>query len=59
MAVIASLAAFLSTIALGYLVIVAAAAVAGALARGGRRERAMEAYEGAYRALVGLRAVVA
>ena len=40
-----SLIAFVSTFALGYLVIVAAASVAGALARGGRRERAMEAYE--------------
>jgi hypothetical protein len=40
-----SLAAFVVTLSLGYLVIVAAAAVAGALARGGRRERAVDAYE--------------
>ena len=38
-------AAFVVTVALGYLIIVAAAAVAGAIARGGRRERAVDAYE--------------
>lgn len=38
-------AAFVITVALGYLMIVAAAAVAGAIARGGRRERAVDAYE--------------
>ena len=40
-----SIVAFVITVALGYLMIVAAAAVAGALARGGRRERAVDAYE--------------
>jgi len=39
------IAAFVITVALGYLMIVAAAAVAGAIARGGRRERAVDAYE--------------
>ena len=43
--VITSLAAFAVTASLGYLLIVAAAAVAGAVARGGRRERAVDAYE--------------
>ena len=45
MTVLGPLIAFVSTVAIGYLVIVAAAAVAGALARGGRRERAMDAYD--------------
>lgn len=40
-----AIVAFVITLALGYLMIVAAAAVAGALARGGRRERAVDAYE--------------
>jgi len=37
--------AFLVTSALGYLMIVAAASVAGAISRGGRRERAADAYQ--------------
>jgi hypothetical protein len=41
----ASLAAFVVTLSLGYLIVVAAAAAAAALARGGRRERAVDAYE--------------
>jgi biofilm PGA synthesis N-glycosyltransferase PgaC len=41
----APVAAVVITFALGYLIIVAAAAVAGAVARGGRRERAVDAYE--------------
>jgi cellulose synthase/poly-beta-1,6-N-acetylglucosamine synthase-like glycosyltransferase len=45
MQVFAPIAAFVTTLAIGYLVIVAAAAVAGAFARGGRRERAVDAYE--------------
>lgn len=45
MTILGPLFAFISTVAIGYLVIVAAAAVAGALARGGRRERAMDAYD--------------
>jgi hypothetical protein len=44
-AFLSSMAAFVVTLALGYLMIVAAAAVAGAIARGGRRERAVDAYE--------------
>jgi cellulose synthase/poly-beta-1,6-N-acetylglucosamine synthase-like glycosyltransferase len=40
-----ALAAFAVTMTLGYLMIVAAAAVAGAVTRGGRRERAVDAYE--------------
>jgi hypothetical protein len=43
--VLAAVAAFVIVVALGYLVIMAAAAVAGAIARGGRRERAVDAYE--------------
>lgn len=42
---LASMAAAAVTLALGYLVIVAAAAVAGAVSRGARRERAVDAYE--------------
>lgn len=42
---LASCAAFTVTAALVYLVIVAAASLAGALSRGGRRERAVDAYE--------------
>lgn len=45
MAAFAPVAAFVVAIALGYLIVVAAAAVAGAIARGGRRERAVDAYE--------------
>src|SRR5687767_137751 len=43
--IIGSVAAFTVTLAVGYLVIVAAASLAGALSRGGRRERAVDAYE--------------
>ena len=43
--VLASFAAFSATAALVYLVVVAAASLAGALTRGGRRERAVDAYE--------------
>ena len=43
--VLASVAAFTVSAALVYLVVVAAASLAGALTRGGRRERAVEAYE--------------
>ncbi len=43
--VLGSVAAFTVTSALVYLVIVAAASLAGALTRGGRRERAVDAYE--------------
>lgn len=42
---LSSLAAYAVTLALGYLVVVAAASVAGALTHGGRRERAVDAYE--------------
>ncbi len=42
---LSSIAAFTITLSLGYLMIVAAASVAGAIARGGRRERAVDAYE--------------
>jgi cellulose synthase/poly-beta-1,6-N-acetylglucosamine synthase-like glycosyltransferase len=45
LALLASMAASAVTLALGYLMIVAAAAVAGAVSRGARRERAVEAYE--------------
>ena len=45
LAVLASIAAFAVTTALVYLVVVAAASLAGALSRGGRRERAVDAYE--------------
>lgn len=44
-ALLSALAAFAVTMTLGYLMVVAAAAVAGALTRGGRRERAVDAYE--------------
>jgi cellulose synthase/poly-beta-1,6-N-acetylglucosamine synthase-like glycosyltransferase len=44
-AALQALAAFAVTLSLGYLMIVALAAVAGALTRGGRRERAVDAYE--------------
>jgi cellulose synthase/poly-beta-1,6-N-acetylglucosamine synthase-like glycosyltransferase len=44
-ALLPPIAAFIITVALGFLMIVAAASVAGALARGGRRERAVDAYE--------------
>jgi len=43
--VLSSFAAFTVTAALIYLVVVAAASLAGALTRGGRRERAVDAYE--------------
>ncbi|MEO5897234.1 MAG: glycosyltransferase family 2 protein [Vicinamibacterales bacterium] len=42
---VGSLTVFFVTLAVGYLVIVAAASLAGALSRGGRRERAVDAYE--------------
>ena len=45
MALIIALTAFAVTASLGYLMIVAAAAVAGAISRGGRRERAADAYQ--------------
>lgn len=45
MSIAGAIAVVVTIIAVSYLVIVAAASVAGALARGGRRERAMEAYE--------------
>ena len=45
MPLVSAMTAFFVTLAIGYLVIVAASAVAGALARGGRRERALDAYE--------------
>jgi poly-beta-1,6-N-acetyl-D-glucosamine synthase len=40
-----SLTVFFTTLTVGYLVIVGAASLAGALTRGGRRERAVDAYE--------------
>ena len=42
---LSSIAAVVAVAALAYLIVVAAAAVAGAMARGGRRERAVDAYE--------------
>ncbi|MEO6212827.1 MAG: hypothetical protein ABIP65_04290, partial [Vicinamibacterales bacterium] len=45
MSYVAALTAAAVTLSLGYLMLVAAAAVAGALSRGGRRERAVDAYE--------------
>ncbi|HJR60752.1 MAG TPA: hypothetical protein VJ813_15180, partial [Vicinamibacterales bacterium] len=42
---LSSVAAFAVTLSLGYLIVVAAASVAGALTHGGRRERAVDAYE--------------
>ena len=44
-ALLTLVAALVTTASLGFLVIVAAAAVAGAFARGGRRERAADAYQ--------------
>jgi cellulose synthase/poly-beta-1,6-N-acetylglucosamine synthase-like glycosyltransferase len=44
-AFVLAVASLVVTAALGYLMIVAAASVAGAIARGGRRERAADAYQ--------------
>jgi poly-beta-1,6-N-acetyl-D-glucosamine synthase len=44
-AALIALTAFAVTASLGYLMIVAAASVAGAISRGGRRERAADAYQ--------------
>jgi glycosyltransferase involved in cell wall biosynthesis len=45
MALLIAITASVVTASLGYLMIVAAAAVAGAISRGGRRERAADAYQ--------------
>src|SRR5690606_37127638 len=44
-ALLSGAATIATMVSIGFLVIVAAAAVAGALARGGRRERAADAYQ--------------